>query len=174
MSIRDLVPRFKRDKTPARRHETGGLPSLQHEMNRLFNEFFGSEDMPDRWWPGPLLERQEKALGDFVPRVNVSETDKEVQVSAELPGMDEKDVKVELEDDVLVLRGEKKHESEDKKGDWHRVEYSYGSFHRAIPLPASVDAAKARAKFAKGVLRVEIPKKKEDSSKRKVVEITSE
>jgi HSP20 family protein len=165
---------MKRNKTPARRQEVGGLFGLQHEMNRLFDEFFGSADMPDRWWPGSLLERQERALGDFVPRVNVSETDKELLISAEVPGMDEKDVKVELEDDVLVLRGERKHESEDKKGDWHQVEYSYGSFHRAIPLPASVDSAKARAKFSKGVLQVEIPKKKEDPSRRKLVEITSE
>ena len=168
MSIKDLVPRIGRKPLPVRREEAGPFRDFQRQMNRLFDEFFGE---------APLAERgSESAWAPvaFVPRVDVSETDAEVKVSAELPGMDEKDISVELQDDVLVLRGEKKSEQEEKGKNWFRREQSYGSFRRAIELPAGVDASKAKAQFKKGVLTFVAPKHPEEQARRNVVPIQTE
>ena len=168
MSIKDLVPRFGRDQAPARREEADPFRDFQREMNRLFGEFFGDY---------PLAERgrgSDWTAAAFVPRVDVSETDTAVKVTAELPGMDEKDISVELQDDVLTLRGEKKSEQEEKGKNWFRREQSYGSFHRSIELPAGVDAGKAKAQFKKGVLTFTAPKRPGDQVKRQNVPILAE
>ena len=168
MSIKDLVPRIGRKLLPVRREEADPFRDFQRQMNRLFDEFFGE---------APLAERErgpEWAPAAFTPRVDVSETDAEVKVSAELPGMDEKDISVELQDDVLVLRGEKKSEQEEKGKNWFRREQSYGSFHRAVELPAGVDASKAKAQFKKGVLTFTAPKRPEEQARRKTVPIQAE
>jgi HSP20 family protein len=104
----------------------------------------------------------------------VTETDNEVKISAELPGMDEKDITVEMDDATITVRGEKKHETEDKGKNWYRREQSYGSFHRVIPLPASVQGDKAKAKFKKGVLSITVPKQAEEQAKRKAITIESD
>jgi HSP20 family protein len=148
-----------------RRDEGTGLVSFQREMNRLFDDFFRGFGL-DRPWGV-----QETNLSAFTPRVNVSETDKEVRVSAELPGMDEKDVKVELDDASLAIHGEKKEEHEEKHRHWHRVEHTFGSFYRVVPFPAKVDGGKAKAKFQKGVLTVTLPKVEDEGSRRRVIEI---
>ncbi len=168
MSIKDLVPRIGRKPLPVRREEADPFRDFQRQMNRLFDEFFGE---------APLAERErgpEWAPAAFMPRVDVSETDAEVKVSAELPGMDEKDISVELQDDVLVLRGEKKSEQGEKGKNWFRREQSYGSFHRTIELPAGVDAGKAKAQFKKGVLTFTAPKRPEEQARRKTVPIQAE
>ena len=170
MSIKDLVPRFGRGKgLPARQEERADpFRDLQREMNRLFDEFFGDF---------PLAERGGGAgwaSAGFVPRVDVSETDAEVRVSAELPGMDEKDVAVELQDDVLTIRGEKKTEREGKGKSWFCREQSWGTFRRSIALPAGVDAAKAKAEFKKGVLTFSAPKREEERLNRTTVPIVAE
>jgi HSP20 family protein len=168
MSIKDLVPRIGRKPLPVRREDADPFRDFQRQMNRLFDEFFGE---------APLAERgRESAWAPvaFMPRVDVSETDAEVKVSAELPGMDEKDISVELQDDVLVLRGEKKSEQEEKGKNWYRREQSYGSFHRAIELPAGVDASKAKAQFKKGVLTFVAPKRPEEQARRNIVPIRAE
>jgi len=92
------------------------------------------------------------------PAVNVSETDKEICVDAELPCLDAKDVDVSLEGEALLIKGEKKFEEEEKKDNFHRIERSYGTFTRAVPLPCNVDAKGVSAKFEKGVLHVVLPK----------------
>ena len=168
MSIKDLVPRIGRKPLPVRREEADPFRDFQRQMNRLFDEFFGE---------APLAERDrgpEWAPAAFMPRVDVSETDAEVKVSAELPGMDEKDISVELQDDVLVLRGEKKSEQEEKGKNWFRREQSYGSFHRTIELPAGVDAGKAKAQFKKGVLTLTLPKTEQGKREHKRIAVTSE
>ena len=104
-----------------------------------------------------LLEPQ--AMTGFAPKIDVKESDKELELSAELPGMDEKDVQLSLTDNELVIQGEKKAEKEEKAKDWYRMERSYGSFHRAIALPGNLDSAKAEATFKKGLLKVTIPKR---------------
>jgi HSP20 family protein len=170
MAIKDLVPRFGRgrDNAPARREEWDPFRDFQREMNRLFDDF---------WSDFPIAGRRgERALTSsvFSPRVDVSETDTEVKVSAELPGMDEKDINVEMDDSAITVRGERHEEKEDKGKNWYSREQTYGSFHRVIPLPASVDGAKAKAKFKKGILTVTVPKREEAQDKRKAIAIESD
>lgn len=171
MAIRDLVPALGKQHRALARRPAKGDPfhRFQDEMNRLFDDFFAGNDLM-RWpWVG-----EDHALSAFTPKVNVSENDREVSVSAELPGMDEKDVAVELDDNAITIRGEKQAENEEKKGGWTRREQVYGSFHRVIPLPAAVDGQNAKAKFRKGVLTVTAPKREPDKTNRKRIAIECE
>jgi HSP20 family protein len=136
---------------------------------------------------GSLFREVEKTFEDFAkrapfhafehgfkaPSVDVSESKDAVEVTAELPGVDEKDIEVTVADGVLTLRGEKKSErkEEDKEKNWHMVERSYGSFMRSIRLGFDPDASKVEAKFDKGVLRVRLPKPAEALKKEKKIEI---
>jgi HSP20 family protein len=126
--------------------------AFQREMNKLFDDFFGGFDLSP-WAP---VER--RLATPFTPHIDVSETDKEIRVSAELPGMDEKDIDVSLTRDALTIKGEKKQETEDKGKDYYRMERSYGSFTRSIPLPIEVETDKVQATFKKGVLEITLPK----------------
>jgi len=120
------------------------VPSLRNEMNRLFDDFF------------PQAENLERLT--WMPPLDVSEKDDQVKVIAELPGVDPKDVKVELTGNVLSIRGEKKSEKESKGDSWLQVERSFGSFQRSIVLPDGVDAEKVKASAHDGVLTIEIAK----------------
>jgi HSP20 family protein len=120
-------------------------------MNRLFDQFFEGFDL------GPFA-RHGGWESVAMPKVDVAETDEAIHVTAELPGMKEEDVEVTLSDGQLTLRGEKKAEQEDSGKNYHRVERSYGSFHRSIPLPSQVDESKVEAAFRDGVLSVTLPK----------------
>ncbi|MBA4388236.1 MAG: molecular chaperone [Verrucomicrobia bacterium] len=164
--IKDLIRRRK-EGTPERAREENSVLSLQRNMNRLFDGFFSGFDMTP-------FEDFRNELPVFSPRINISENDKDVQVSAELPGMDEKDVTVELDDGTLTIKGEKREEHEEKGKNWHSVERSYGSFHRVLPLPARIDEKKARASFKKGVLTVVLPKQETDGNRRKAISIKGE
>jgi HSP20 family protein len=150
MAMRDLMRRGHRD-VPARQAESPFM-ALQEEMNRLF----------DRFWHGVPAEVTEGAwpwtAGAFAPRVDVSETDNDIRVTAELPGMDDKDLEVTITRDSLTIRGEKKAESETKKEGYFHAERHFGSFQRTIPLPREVVTDKAEATFKKGVLTVVLPK----------------
>jgi HSP20 family protein len=126
--------------------------SLQRDVNRLFDSFFSGQEVE------PIGRDLETHLSHFHPRIDVVENEKEVRVTAELPGLDEKEVEVTLASDTLTLKGEKKSEREEKNGNYYRMERSYGSFHRSIPLPAEVVTEKAEALFRKGVLTVVLPK----------------
>lgn len=170
MAIKDLVPRFGRgrEQMPVRGGGDDPLQDLQREMNRLFDDFLGDFPLSRRDGRGPL------APAAFNPRVDVAETDKDVSISAELPGMDEKDIAVEMDDAAITICGEKKQEKEEKGKNWYRREQSYGSFHRSIPLPANVDGAKAHAKFKKGVLTIAVPKREGEQPKRKTIAIEAE
>jgi HSP20 family protein len=154
--------------------------------NRYFSSFFGRGEDPFR----SLFQEVQKTFEDFSrrtpfarfgaemmsPKVDVSETGDAIQVTAELPGVDENDVDVTLERDVLTIRGEKKTErqEEDKDKNWHVVERSYGSFSRSIPLPFDPDAAKVEAKFDKGVLRITLPKPAEAAKKQQKITISKD
>jgi HSP20 family protein len=119
-------------------------------MNRMFEDFALSFDLApwSRW-----------ETESFHLRTDVRETDDEVVVTVEMPGLEEKDFELNLTGDVLTLKGEKRHEQE-KKGDgaFHRIERGYGSFQRSIQLPCEVVADKATAEYRKGVLNVKLPK----------------
>ena len=116
--------------------------SLQREIDRVFDDF-------TRGWPSFHMPN-----GDLTPRMDIAETDKEIEISAELPGLDEKDVQVNVADNVLTIKGEK----EEKDKNYHMVERSYGSFYRALNLPAGVNADAIKASLANGVLKVTVPK----------------
>jgi len=170
MAIKDLVPRFNRGRgnAPARRNEWDPFREFQRDMNRLFDDFFG--DFPAMSGRGDGL----LASTEFSPRVDVSETDKAVKISAELPGMDEKDITVEMDDTAITIRGERRSETEDKGKNWFRREQSYGSFRRVIPLPVRVDGTKAKAKFKKGILSITVEKREEDRAKRTSIPVESD
>lgn len=105
------------------------------------------------------------------PQVNVSEDENQVTVTAELPGMNSEDIEINIRQDNLILQGEKRFEDEEKDKNFHRIECSYGSFYRTIPLPSEVDADKGKAKFKDGVLTVNMPKTAK--AQRKKIEIES-
>ena len=168
MTIKDLVARKHKGDMPARQLGKESLFSFQRDMNRLFDNFFRGFEL------APFGEHEGTFMPAFAPKVNVSEKDKEVHVSAELPGMDEKDVSVEVDEDTLTIKGEKKEKHEEKEKNWHRIEQSYGSFYRVIPLPSKVDTTKAKAQFKKGVLDVTLPKVEDAKHNRKAIEIKSE
>jgi HSP20 family protein len=137
------------------------LVAFHHDMNRLFDDFFRDfERMPSAW---ALVSAETR-----MPRVDVSETETEIRIAADLPGMDEKDIDVSLTEGVLTIRGETKFEKDEKEENFHRVERSYGTFQRSIPLPAEVEEDKADAVFSMGVLRVTLPKAKEVRNQKKI------
>jgi HSP20 family protein len=123
------------------------LGTIQNEMNRLFNSFFDT--------PTPT---NGQALRRWVPAMDLVETEGDFVLKADLPGMSEADVNIELEDNVLTISGERKAEHEERKTGYYRVERSSGSFRRSLTLPEGVDPESVKATFDRGVLEVTIPK----------------
>ena len=162
MALRELLPWRKSEHEPARSEHP--LVALHREMNRLFEDFFRGFEL-ERF---PALESM---FGGFSPRVNVVEDDKEVRVTAELPGVTEKDVEVTLTQNTLTIKGEKKEEHEEKGKSYYRAERAYGTFQRVIPLPAEVEQDKAEATFKNGVLTIRLPKTEAAREQRKRIEI---
>jgi HSP20 family protein len=142
---------------------------LQRQINRLFSEILDEPLGGFRWPTSGELVRQ---TAFAVPQVDVAET--ELQVTAELPGLDEKDVQVNLDENLLILQGEKKSEHEEKQKNYHLMERSYGSFQRTIPLPGGVDPTKVKAIFKKGVLHITLPKLPEAKTLRKQIKVEKE
>jgi HSP20 family protein len=132
---------------PWRQRSGDSLDLFRRDMWDMFERFFGEP-----------LEGDRRELAAWAPRVDIAETDKEVQVKADLPGVDAKDLEVTVSDGSLVLRGEKKEEREEKKKDYHRVERFEGCFYRQIPLPPGTDPDKISAASSKGVVTITIPK----------------
>lgn len=159
-----LTPfRWVRRNVPAGRdYEAHPLDVFQREMNRLFDDLFkGSGLMP---WAEEM-----ESLGAFSPQVSMTEDDKAITVSAELPGMEEKDIEISLSKDSLTIKGEKKEENEQKGKEAYYMERSYGTFTRVLPIPREVNTEKAEASFKKGVLTITLPKlEKEKQSQKKV------
>jgi HSP20 family protein len=126
------------------------LLTLRDKMNRLFEETFS-------------LRGEEKDLisGTWTPAVDIYETENSVVLTAELPGMDEKDIQLKIENNNLVLKGERKFEKETKEENYHRIERAYGSFYRSFTIPTAVDQERITAEYNNGVLKVTMPKKEE-------------
>lgn len=169
MSVRDLIP-WGRNSNPVpasyREDEQSPFLTLHREMNRLFDDVW-------RGFNGPLSSGVRPfGWNSGWPEIEVSETDKSVRVMAEVPGLDEKDVEVLLEDGVLTLRGEKRSELEDK--DRQFSERFYGRFERRIPLGAEVEEDKASASFKNGVLTIELPKNAKAQSKARRIQINGD
>jgi HSP20 family protein len=141
--------------------------TLHREMNRLFDDVIRGTGLT----PATSGQGQGGAVGNFVnTSMNVSETDKEIRVTAELPGVTEQDLDVRLDDDVLTIRGEKKFEETKggEKENFHFVERSYGTFQRSLRLPSSVDPEQVKANFQNGVLTITLPKTAQQERSRKI------
>jgi HSP20 family protein len=147
------------------------LEALRKEVDRLFEDFSG-----DDFWRRPfrsLAGIESKLAKTFAaaPAVDVAESEKAYEITAELPGMDEKDVEVNVANGRLTIKGEKKDEKEEKKQDYYVSERRYGSFERSFGLPDAVDAGKIEAAFKNGVLKVTLPKTAEAQKPAKKIEV---
>jgi HSP20 family protein len=140
---------------PWRQRNGGFLIPFRQEMEDVFERFFGEP-----------LEEVGTAIKTWTPRVDVEETDKDMVVKADLPGVDAKDVEISVSNGSLILKGEKKEEREEKKKNYHSVERFVGKFYREIPLPTGTDADKIIATSTKGVITITIPKKPEAQPKK--------
>jgi HSP20 family protein len=134
--------------------------TLQREIDQVFNNF-------GRNWPMATEVRD----GLWPVKFNMAETDKTVEITADMPGVDAKDIDVQLREGILTIRGEKKAEKEDKQKDYHLMERSYGMFERAFTLPADVMDDKVDASFDKGVLKIVLPKAPDAQSKVKKITV---
>jgi HSP20 family protein len=129
------------------------LTSLQTEMNRLFNTFFDAPAGTGEQGAGPARR--------WIPAMDLVEADDHFVLRADLPGLDESDVAIEVDGDVLTVSGERKAEHEERGEGFHRIERSYGAFRRSLTLPDGVDPEAVAATFEKGVLEIRIPKPEE-------------
>jgi HSP20 family protein len=142
MNLKSLIP-IGRDRSVA-----SPFMSLQHEIDRLFEDF--SRGFPTIAGNGATA---------LMPSMDVTETDKEIEITAELPGLEEKDVQINIADNIiLTIRGEKKAEKEQKDKNYRLVERSYGSFERTLELPEGVNVDAIKANISKGLLKVTVPK----------------
>jgi HSP20 family protein len=171
MATETKLPVTKTPGEPARAGEAWRpLESLKKEVDRLF------EDFGDDFWRRPFrslagLEKDWTKKFVTTPAVDVSESEKAFEITAELPGMDQKNVEVNLANGGLIIKGEKKEESEEKKKDYYVSERRYGSFERYFDLPKGVDADKIEATFKNGVLKVTMPKTAEAQKPAKKIDV---
>lgn len=167
--MKDLLPWKKRGESLlTSRRKNRAADQLHRSVDDLFEDFF--ERFEDLFGASPLM-RRETTWPMESPSFEVSETDDEFRVKAELPGMDEKDIEVTLEGNALMIRGEKKREHEEKRRDFHFSEMSYGQFSRCFTMPEGVDRDKAKAQFKKGVLTLTVPKTEQVKAERKHIAI---
>jgi HSP20 family protein len=160
MDLKSLMPFGRRDVAAGEDPFT----AMRREMDRLFDEMSRGFGLPRGVWGGE---------GGAGLRLDVKETDKAVEVHAELPGVDEKDVQLELADNVLTIKGEKKQDKQEQDKGYYLVERAYGSFMRRVPLPVEVDEDKVEARFKNGVLTVILPKSPTVEAKTRKIEIKS-
>lgn len=124
------------------------MTTLQNRINRFFD---------DPFFPTAMIDG-ELAIGNWKPVVDIYENDNAIVIKAELPGVDKKDVEVDLKDRVLTLKGERSYENEIKEENYYRKERVFGKFHRAFILPVDVELDKIKADFKDGVLKIDIPR----------------
>jgi HSP20 family protein len=156
----------KETKALAPRRPFMDLTRWDSEMDRMMEDFFGRSMRP--WWPARWLRGDGEITA---PVVDVYEEKDEVVVKAELPGLDKKDIEVNISDSELTLKGQKKKEEEIEKENYYRRERSYGAFLRSVELPTDVQADKVKASFKNGVLEVRVPKTEEAKTKTIKVQI---
>ena len=162
MTLRNLIPSFSKKRVPVRYTEDNPFNLLHEDMNSLFENFFH----------GFNVEPFGRYSESFNPDVEVSENEKELKITAELAGLDEKDIDVSLSHDTLTISGEKKEEKESKEKGYYLKERSYGSFTRSIPLYSEVETDKIDAHFKKGVLTIKLPKVKRAVEEKKKIAVT--
>ena len=161
MKFENLIPtQWDSYSKPVRYNPEHPFFTLDGDMDRFLNhlntDFFDFRTIPE---------------GNHFPKVDVTETKNEFSISAELPGIDDKDIDVTLDDGTLTLKGEKKVEKEDKQGEFYSRERSYGSFQRTFKVPETIDQNKINASFNKGILTVKLPKTLESRKEVKKIAI---
>src|SRR5271166_2966910 len=170
----DVPVEVKKTAPPAQTTLPDVWQSFRSEMDRLFDRFGGSG------FGFPSLRRMfdiepawRTSFSFSTPAIDMSEDEKAYKISAELPGIDAKDIDISVSGDMLVLKGEKRQEKEEKDKNYHFSERAYGSFQRAFELPSSVDRNKVAADFSKGVLTITLPKTTEAQRPAKKIEVKS-
>ena len=168
MKTRNSLP-----TTQGNRNVMSPFDVLQDRIDRMFEDFSTGFRMPSMF--STAMPSMPSVFGngglDLMPSLELHETDGQITVTAELPGMDEKDIDISVADQMLTISGEKKSEFEERKGESYRSERSYGRFSRSISLPFDIDANKVEAKYDKGVLKLTIPKPAEAKAKTKKIAI---
>ena len=145
----------------ARWNPNRDMMSVRDEMSRVLNEVFGRGASDESAW----------ISGAWTPPVDIYETDEALVMKAELPGFSKDDISIELKENTLVIKGERKHEDEVKEGNYHRMERSYGAFQRAFMLPMTVDQEKVKASYKDGILELRLPKVQAAQPKRIAVSV---
>lgn len=168
--IKDLLPwkKSKETEVPVR-HNDDALSDLHSRMNSLFDGFFDDFENAS-WLPSSMSE----SFSGLSPKLEVSETDEALEISAELPGLSPEDLDVSIDGNYLNIKGEKKEEKEDSKKNFHISERRYGSFTRSLNIPVeNLDLNKIESKFKKGVLKLKLAKTAEAKSKKHKIKITT-
>jgi HSP20 family protein len=155
-----LIPWKKHAALPERWRNEDPFDVLHREINELLDVYHRGFGGLDRRMAGS-------------PGFELSETEDEIRVKVELPGMDEKDISVELEEDMLTIRGERKDEKETKKRNYHVSKMSYGGYRQSIALPARVDREKSKARFKRGVLTLTLPKTEQAKTHQKRIPVSA-
>ena len=169
------VPVEVKKTAPAQTNVPDVWHSFRSEMDRLFDRLGSGFGFPSLRRMFDVEPAWRSSFSFSTPAIDMSEDEKAYKISAELPGIDAKDIDVSLSGDMLVLRGEKRQEREekDKNKNYHFSERTYGSFQRAFDLPTTVDRNKIAADFSKGVLTITLPKTAEAQKPQKKIEIKS-
>lgn len=157
----ELLERKAMSKAPVRSRRTGRIPILFDELEGFWNSLMGQP------FPLAALSRGES----WIPRVDVFEKEGDMVVQMDLPGMKKEDIELSLEQNTLLVRGERKTESETKEENFYRMERTAGSFYRAIPLPYEVSQKDVQAHFKDGVLEVRVPKPPEERPEAKRITV---
>lgn len=161
MGLNDLVPFRHRRRQAARSDALSPFERMHDEMDRIFNEFM--PQLPD-------VEGLGAGAGTLAS-IDLSETDDALELKADLPGMEEKDLNVTLRNGAVTISGERKYESEETKKNFYRAERAYGSFSRSVSLPCEVDEERVEAHFKNGVLTVRLPKSATEKHNQRKIDI---
>ena len=159
MGLDDLVPFRHRRRQAARSDALSPFERMHEEMDRIFNEFMPNASEAGGFNAGTLAS------------IDLSETDDALELKADLPGMEEKDLNVTLRNGAVTISGERKYESEETKKNFYRAERAYGSFSRSVPLPCEVDEERVEAHFKNGVLTVRLPKSATEKENQRRIDI---
>jgi HSP20 family protein len=170
---RQRVPVEVKKTAPPQTNVPDVWHSFRSEMDRLFDRFGSGFGFPSLRRMFDVEPGWRSSFNFSMPAIDMSEDDKAYKISAELPGIDPKDIDVSVSGDMLVLKGEKRQEKDEKDKNYHFSERAYGSFQRAFDLPASVDRDKIAADFSKGVLTVTLPKKAEAQKPQRKIDVKS-
>ena len=163
MSLRDLTP-WRKNRATSASDLASPFSAFQQDLDSIFGDSF----------PSVFSQFADENGKSILPaRVDMSESDDEIEIIADMPGMDEKDIDITFQDNVLTLKGERKSESEDKNRQFTRVERSHGTFVRRIAIPTEIQEEDIKADFSKGVLKIILPKSHDVRKSTRKIEVRS-